>query len=170
MSSALRNAMHYSGSVNNTAKGADTGHVPQPGAVGPRSCPIAESLQVLGERWTLLAIREMNYGVHRFEQMVQNTGASRDKLADRLRKLVSTGVVERRQYCEHPPRFEYHLTAAGDELRPVLLGLALWGEKWVRGGGDSSATHVCGHTVDIDYLCKHCGETVGRENIHLPIS
>ena len=77
-----------------------------PAAGQPRACPIAASLQVLGERWTLLAIRELNYGVHRFEAIVRNTGATRDLLALRLRKLESAGIIEKRQYSEHPVRFE----------------------------------------------------------------
>jgi DNA-binding HxlR family transcriptional regulator len=129
-------------------------------SVEPRSCPIAASLQILGERWTLLAIREINYGVHRFEQITGYTGASRDILADRLRKLERAGVIERRQYSEHPPRFEYHLTAAGEELRPVLLTLAQWGEKWVEGKPATSFTHVCGHPLEVDHVCRQCGEVI----------
>ncbi|HVV22129.1 MAG TPA: helix-turn-helix domain-containing protein [Pseudonocardiaceae bacterium] len=93
-------------------------------------CPIAASLDVLGERWTLLAVREMSYGVHRFDQIADYTGATRDVLADRLRKLVAAGVVERRPYNEHPPRYEYHLTEAGRELEPILRGLYDWGSRW----------------------------------------
>lgn len=97
----------------------------------PRACPITSSLRILGERGTLLAIREINYGVHRFQQIARYTGLSPDVLADRLRKLESAGVIERRQYSERPPRFEYHLTRdAGEELRPVLRALAEWGTKW----------------------------------------
>ena len=88
----------------------------------PRACPVAASLQLLGERWTLLAIRELTYGVHRFDQIAHFTGASRDILTDRLRGLEEAGVVERRQYSERPPRFEYHLTPAGEELRPGAAG------------------------------------------------
>jgi DNA-binding HxlR family transcriptional regulator len=137
--------------------------------VSPRSCPIAASLETLGERWMLLAIRELAYGVHRFEQIVQNTGASRDKLADRLRKLEQAGVVERRQYNERPPRFEYHLTAAGKELAPVLLGLAVWGAKWVWDSPEESIVHdSCGHPLVVDQTCRHCGGPVSRENITIP--
>ena len=97
----------------------------------PRACPITSSLRILGERGTLLAIREINYGVHRFQQIARLTGLSPDVLVDRLRKLESAGVIERRQYSERPPRYEYHLTAdAGQELRPVLRALAEWGTKW----------------------------------------
>jgi DNA-binding HxlR family transcriptional regulator len=98
---------------------------------GPRVCPISDALSIVGERWTLLVVREVSYGVHRFEQIVEQTGASRDILADRLRKLEMAGIIERRAYSEHPPRAEYHLTAdAGVELFPVLLSLAQWGRKW----------------------------------------
>ena len=97
----------------------------------PRACPITSSLRILGERGTLLAIREISYGVHRFQQIARFTGVSPDVLADRLRKLEAAGVIERRQYSERPPRYEYHLTHdAGEELRPVLRALAEWGTKW----------------------------------------
>jgi DNA-binding HxlR family transcriptional regulator len=101
----------------------------------PRACPITSSLRILGERGTLLVIREINYGVHRFQQIARFTGLSPDVLADRLRKLESAGVIERRQYSERPPRYEYHLTRdAGEELRPVLRALAEWGTKWASAG------------------------------------
>jgi DNA-binding HxlR family transcriptional regulator len=137
----------------------------QAAAGRPRACPIAASLGVLGERWTLLAIRELNYGVHRFEEIVRNTGATRDLLAVRLRKLESAGVIEKRQYSEHPPRFEYHLTAAGEELRPVLLSLAQWGQKWVDDAPADTFVHQCGHQLDAAYVCTHCGGPVTRQSL-----
>ena len=78
----------------------------------PRPCSIARTLDVVGEKWALLAVREVFLGNRRFDEMVHRTGAPRDTLAARLRTLVATGVLERRQYSEHPARFEYHLTAA----------------------------------------------------------
>jgi DNA-binding HxlR family transcriptional regulator len=99
---------------------------------GPRECPVADALKIIGERWTLLAVRELKYGVHRFDQITRNTGASRDILADRLRKLEADGVVTRVRYCERPPRYEYHLTQAGQDLAPVLESLAGWGKRWAR--------------------------------------
>jgi DNA-binding HxlR family transcriptional regulator len=131
--------------------------------LAPRPCPVAASLQILGERWALLAVREMSYGVHRFDQITGYTGASRDILADRLRKLQSAGVIERRQYCEHPPRFEYHLTPAGEELRPVLMALSQWGGKWAQDPPTSTVEHACGHRLEIDQNCHHCGEPITRE-------
>jgi DNA-binding HxlR family transcriptional regulator len=127
---------------------------------GPRPCSVAASLQILGERWSLLAIRELSYGVHRFEQITSFTGASRDILADRLRKLEAAGVIEKRQYSEHPPRFEYHLTEAGEELRPVLMTLSQWGSKWAQGTPTATLSHDCGHRLEVDHVCHHCGEAI----------
>src|SRR6195952_1814283 len=116
-----------SSKVTESLESTDVG--PSTAGPTPRECTIAASLQILGERWTLLAVREMIYGVNRFDQITANTGAARNILADRLRTLQTEGIVERRQYSEHPPRFEYHLTEAGLELAPVLLALRQWGEK-----------------------------------------
>ncbi|HKB92753.1 MAG TPA: helix-turn-helix domain-containing protein, partial [Gaiellaceae bacterium] len=84
----------------------------------PRSCTIAASLAVIGEKWSLLVVRELSLGVHRFDAIQRNTGAPRDILTSRLRRLEAEGVVKKRLYQERPPRFEYRLTRAGNELRP----------------------------------------------------
>jgi DNA-binding HxlR family transcriptional regulator len=99
----------------------------------PRPCTAAAALGVIGEKWSLLVVRELAFGVHRFDSIVQNTGAPRDILTNRLRSLESSGVVEKRHYSERPPRFEYHLTQAGRELRPILLSLGQWGSRWAAG-------------------------------------
>jgi DNA-binding HxlR family transcriptional regulator len=115
--------------------------------LGVRPCSVAAALDILGERWSLLTIREIGYGVHRFARIAAYTGASRDMLADRLRKLEGAGIVERRQYSEHPPRFEYHLTEAGRELFPVLLALREWGDKWAVDRPAVQVRHDCGHAL-----------------------
>ena len=97
----------------------------------PRPCSVADALAVIGEKWSLLVIRELAFNIHRFDAIAKNTGAPRDILTSRLRRLETAGIVEKRQYQERPVRFEYHLTQAGDELRPVLLSIAQWGDKWV---------------------------------------
>jgi DNA-binding HxlR family transcriptional regulator len=97
----------------------------------PRVCSIADALDVVGERWSLLVLREIGFGVHRFKDIQVNTGAPRETLALRLRKLEESGVIERRQYREHPPRDEYLLTAVGRDLMPVLSELRKWGEQHV---------------------------------------
>ncbi|WP_245657215.1 winged helix-turn-helix transcriptional regulator [Herbidospora mongoliensis] len=99
----------------------------------PRVCPIADALDVVGERWSLLVLRELGFGVHRFKDIQINTGAPRETLALRLRKLEECGVIERRRYHDHPPRDEYVLTARGRELGPVLTALREWGER-ISGG------------------------------------
>lgn len=134
--------------------------------LAPRDCSIADALSILGERWTFLAIRELVYGSHRFEQIVGYTGVSRDILTDRLRKLEEHGVIERRRYSEHPPRFEYHLTPAGQELVPVLMSLAKWGSKWAGGETPGRAfLHDCGHVLDIDYVCTSCGKPITADSV-----
>lgn len=97
----------------------------------PRVCSIADALEVVGERWSLLVIREVGFGVHRFKDIQVNTGAPRETLALRLRKLEQAGVIERRRYCDHPPRDEYILTTAGRGLFPALIALREWGERHV---------------------------------------
>lgn len=135
------------------------------GTPAPRDCSIADALSVLGERWTFLAVREMVYGAHRFEQIAGFTGATRDILVERLRKLEDHGVVERRQYSEHPPRFEYHLTESGQQLLPVLMALATWGHNWASGPvAPRGFIHECGQILQIDYTCHACGEPVTADN------
>jgi DNA-binding HxlR family transcriptional regulator len=132
----------------------------------PRDCSIADALSVLGERWTFLAIREMVYGAHRFDQIAGFTGATRDILVERLRKLEDHGVVERRQYSERPPRYEYHLTESGQQLVPVLMALATWGHNWASGPTPPRGfLHECGHPLQIDYMCHACGEAVTADSI-----
>jgi DNA-binding HxlR family transcriptional regulator len=100
--------------------------------VTPRTCSVARTLEVVGEKWALLAVREVFLGARKFEEMVANTGAPRDTLAARLKTLVAHGVLERRRYCERPPRDEYVLTEAGRDLYPVIIGLMQWGDKHPR--------------------------------------
>jgi DNA-binding HxlR family transcriptional regulator len=105
---------------------------------GTRVCSIADALAVVGDRWSLLVIREIDLGVRRFNDIQQRTGAPRQILTARLRKLETSGVVERRQYTATPPRYEYELTAAGEALRSVLADLRGWGERYASVGAMSS--------------------------------
>lgn len=97
----------------------------------PRVCSIADALDVVGERWSLLIVRELGFDVRRFKDIQINTGAPRETLALRLRKLEAAGVIERRRYSDRPPRDEYLLTDVGRELIPVLRALRKWGERHV---------------------------------------
>jgi len=121
---------------------------------GPRACTIAASLAVIGEKWSLLVIRELSLGVQR------NTGAPRDILTTRLRRLEAEGIVEKRLYQLHPPRHEYRLTEAGDELRPILLSLAKWGDRWTDEHSHARWVHECGAELDVTHTCAACGGEV----------
>ena len=94
-----------------------------------RPCPIAASLEVVGERWALLVVRELWMGSRRFGEIVSGTGAPRDRIAARLKVLEEAGVVARVRYQEAPERFEYHLTDSGKALIPVLKALLSWGRE-----------------------------------------
>jgi DNA-binding HxlR family transcriptional regulator len=95
-----------------------------------RPCPIAASLELVGERWSLLVVRELSLGAHRFTEIVEGTGAPRDRIAARLKALVEAGVVKRLQYQSGPDRFEYHLTESGEALLPALGALLDWGRTY----------------------------------------
>lgn len=100
-----------------------------PDAPKPRVCSIADALEVVGDRWSLVVLRELGFGITRFNDIQTNTGAPRETLAARLRKLEERGVVSRNRYSERPPRDEYVLTTAGKELGPVLRELRVWGAR-----------------------------------------
>ena len=135
-------------------------------AATPRACSIARTLELVGERWALLALREVFLGVHRFDAIQRNTGAPRDILSARLRKLLAAGLLERRQYQERPARFEYRLTAAGRDLLPVLLTLMDWGDKHLAEGAPPlTYRHRCGATFEPVLVCRACGDPVSRRDL-----
>ena len=93
------------------------------------TCPVARGLSVIGDRWTILILRDCFLGIRRFEQMQERLGITRHVLADRLRKLESEGVLRREKYQERPSRYEYRLTNMGKSLHPVLVTLIAWAEQ-----------------------------------------
>ncbi|MGD0376544.1 MAG: helix-turn-helix domain-containing protein [Streptosporangiaceae bacterium] len=123
---------------------------------------MARTLEIVGEKWALLAVREVFLGNRRFDEMVRRTGAPRDTLAARLRTLVDAGILERQPYSEHPARFEYRLTEAGRELYPVILSLMRWGDRYLAGPGGPPLVleHRCGHRLVSQVVCEACGEPV----------
>jgi len=128
----------------------------------PRACSVARTLEIVGEKWALLAVREVFLGNRRFDEMIRRTGAPRDTLAARLRTLVETGILERRQYSSHPARFEYRLTESGRELYPVILTLMRWGDRHLAGadGPPLVLEHGCGHPLVAQVVCAACGKPV----------
>lgn len=99
-------------------------------SVSASVCPIARTLAVIGDRWTLLILREMVMGVHRFHELLAQTGMSSHLLTTRLRRMEKDGILERRVYCKRPMRCEYHATQKGRELDPLLMLIRSWGRKW----------------------------------------
>jgi DNA-binding HxlR family transcriptional regulator len=93
-----------------------------------RPCPIAAALELVGERWALLVVREIALGANHFTDIVRGTGAPRDRIAARLKALENAGAVARSQYQSAPPRYEYRLTESGEALKPVLDALLDWGK------------------------------------------
>ncbi|MBE3001545.1 helix-turn-helix transcriptional regulator [Nocardiopsis sp. HNM0947] len=144
--------------------------LPAEPAVPGRPCPAAAALQVVGEKWSLLVVRELLFGVVRFTDIARNTGAPRDRLTARLRTLEQAGVVERRRAEGDEHRNEYHLTEAGRDLAPVLFSLVEWGNTWLfdqplaqlhhRPSPDGAPdTHR--HELRPATTCTTCGEVVG---------
>ena len=134
-----------------------------------RPCSVAAALNLIGEKWTLLAVREIAFGNKRFDAIAKNTGAPRDRLAARLRTLETAGVVERRLYSEHPPRYEYELTQAGQELRAVLTVLRGWGDRWAVDAPPTAFEHSCGHDLDPAVTCRHCGAEIVPEELRVRV-
>jgi DNA-binding HxlR family transcriptional regulator len=125
----------------------------------PRVCSIARALDVVGERWSLLVIREVSLGVRRFDGIQAATGAPRAVLTDRLGSLVDAGILERVSYREEGSRarHEYRLTEAGRELTPVLTALRQWGDRHLAdaAGPPASFTHRgCGAPVRVQHVCE----------------
>ena len=96
-----------------------------------QECSIARALEIVGERWTLLIVRDVFLGLRRFDQLQESLGIARNVLTDRLSKLVEAGILERVRYSERPERFEYRLTDKGLELNVALTGLRQWGDKYL---------------------------------------
>ncbi|MEU1595837.1 helix-turn-helix domain-containing protein [Streptomyces sp. NPDC005708] len=128
----------------------------------PRPCSIADALALVGEKYSLLVLREACLGNGRFDQLVRNIGAPRDILAARLKRLVDAGILTKRMYSERPQRFEYRPTPAGLELEPVLMTLMAWGDRHLRKEDDRPMVieHACGNELVPVVTCSACGEEV----------
>ena len=133
------------------------------------NCTIARSLEVVGERWTLLVLRETFLGTRRFEDFRERLGIARNILTDRLERLVGEGILERRQYQERPPRFEYRLTPKGIDLYEVILALKKWGDRWSVGEEGRLPLllrhNACGQVFDMEAACPHCHEAIDARNV-----
>jgi DNA-binding HxlR family transcriptional regulator len=133
-------------------------------------CSIARALEVLGERWTLLIVRDALLGLRRFDDFQHSLGVARNVLTDRLGRLVEAGVLERIPYQQRPPRHEYRLTAMGRELAVPLLGLMHWGDRHLAGpaGPPRLTRHRgCGGELHAELVCATCGEAAGPAGVEV---
>lgn len=159
-----------SGPVKSATDGAPAGEPAQPVAdltSGSPACSIARALDVIGDRWSILILRDTFRGIRRFEEIRRDLGIPKAVLSERLSRLVSAGVLSRRQYMAQPARFEYRLTDMGRELSPVLVGLMDWGDRWLSDGAPPTIlVHApCGTEVDLGFHCRQCDEDFGPTEI-----
>jgi DNA-binding HxlR family transcriptional regulator len=125
-----------------------------------QACSIARALELIGERWTLLVVRNVQLGVCRFEGLQRQLGIARNVLASRLESLTANGILARREYGERPVRYEYELTEKGRALWPVLVELMQWGDRYAPAadGPPVVLRHIgCGGTVGAHRACRRCG-------------
>jgi DNA-binding HxlR family transcriptional regulator len=124
-----------------------------------QDCSIARTLELIGERWTILILRDVFLGTYRFEELQRGLGVARNVLQTRLERLVDEGILRRVQYQERPPRHEYRLTRKGTDLWPVLVALLKWGDRHVSpDGGPIVIEHRgCGGEIDDRRRCSRCG-------------
>jgi len=133
----------------------------KPTSLAGLQCSIARALDVVGDWWTPLIVRDAWFGITRFEDFHERLGIPRNTLASRLDKLVDRGVLERRQYQEQPARFDYVLTAKGSDLHEVLWSLARWGDRWEPTGLGPPVQvrhRTCGAIIEPVTSCPACGE------------
>lgn len=134
-------------------------------------CSVAQSLEQVGEWWTLLIVRDALLGVRRFEDFQSRLGIARNILSARLDTLVVHGILERRAYSERPVRHEYVLTEKGRDLWPVMTALRQWGDKWNWDEGDAHPVVLvhdsCGHVCESVPHCSECGEEMTLRSIHV---
>lgn len=125
------------------------------------TCSMARTLSVVGDRWSLLILRDIFLGRRRFEDLCTQLGISRPALTQRLRKLEQNEVLQKRAYQDNPPRFEYHLTEKGIDLYPIIMTMAQWGDKWKDDGNGPPIEYqhqLCGHKTKPVMCCSECNE------------
>lgn len=135
-----------------------------------QNCSVARTLEVIGERWSLLVVRDVFLGIRRFDEMQEHLGISRNVLSTRLARLVDQGVLKRVQYSERPPRFEYRLTRRGVDLFPVLMAMTEFGDTHAPPAGGLARVfkhRACDQPIDQRHLrCDHCGVDVEAWDVY----
>lgn len=133
-------------------------------------CSVANTVEMVSDAWTVLILRDAFLGVRRFEGFVESLGIARNTLADRLERLVASGILRVEPYQERPLRHEYRLTDKGKDLFDVLMALWAYGERWTPPANPEHqrVVHVdCGNEADAVAHCGHCGERLTRRNVRI---
>ncbi len=133
-------------------------------------CSVARTLSVVGDRWTLLVLRDCFLGTRRFDEFQKSIGMSRHRLTERLNKLVENALLEKKLYQNNPPRSEYVLTQKGLDIYPVLVALTGWGNKWMsdEDGIPLEYHHKsCNHQTQPVLSCDHCGEGIDAHSVRV---
>lgn len=131
-------------------------------------CSVARTLSVIGDRWTLIILRDCFLGVRRFDEFESRLGITRHVLTDRLKKLVQHGVLTRKPYQQRPVREEYRLTDKGLDLYPVIMSLVHWGNTHMADQRGAPLVHIhktCGHRMAPVTSCSHCGEALSARDV-----
>ena len=134
------------------------------------NCSVAKTLEVVGEWWTMLILRDAFRGVRRFEEFQRSLGIARNVLTVRLQTLVDHGILERHRYQSRPERFEYRLTEKGIDLYPVIVALMQWGDRWTASDDGPPGVLVhkrCEHDADPVLMCRHCGDEITARDVRL---
>lgn len=136
--------------------------------VGATPCSVARTLAVLGDRWTMLILRNAFWGIRRFDAFQSQLGVTRHVLAERLARLVDDGIFVKHAYQDRPPRFEYRLSEKGRDLYPILLSLMAWGDRW-KDDGDGPPVllrhRTCGRMMQPVTVCSECGEPLDPREV-----
>ena len=135
---------------------------------GDLACSIARTLDVIGEPWSPLILRDIYVGINRFEQIQQELDISRKVLTERLKWLVEKEVLQRHAYSQRPPRYEYRLTAKGLELCDLLLVMVRWGDRWTAGEAGPPVLyrhHACGQVSHVELRCSVCAEPMRATDV-----
>ena len=130
-------------------------------------CSVAQCLEVIGEWWSMLIVRDSFLGVTRFDDFQRRLGISRNILNERLNTLVDAGVLVRVPYSEHPPRNDYRLTVKGRDLWPVLTAMRQWGDRYAAPDGPPLRVihKECGAVTEAVMVCGSCGESLGARDV-----
>ena len=140
------------------------------GELGEQPCSFSRTLSVVGDRWTLMIIRDCFLRVRRFDDFQRRLGIGRPILTDRLKKLVEHFVLTKVAYQQNPTRYEYRLTQKGLDLYPIVMSIVHWGDEHMTNGKGRPLEHqhmACGHTFDPVMTCSECGEEVAARDVRV---